>query len=319
MDQILDTIIALYEEVSALLGENLTLAAGLGLVLILLLILVAARRRRSSVSRGDDDAEFLEVGPEPVIVYRRSEEQDEDQEPPAPPRPAPTKKKAPGRGEPEPEVEEEPQGPVNLDQVQPMPPADQPALESEPSHVPTLDELEASQVPTLDQLAPPEGEPEPPVAAPILDPEPMPDAEPAPQPLPEPELEPQSAQPLPYLQSELANDTLKLFSQQGFHIDEIVYQGIYGGDFIAVRPGVRAYVQVKDWKKKLTEYGVSEVSSYAKNHDCNHAIIVTPAKYSRATAKAAARLNVSIWNKKSLNKLRDKPLFTWGEAAATGE
>lgn len=324
MDQILDAVISLYEDISALLGDYLLPAAGLVLVLVLLLILIIARRRRAPYSRGDGDAGFLEVGPEPVIVYHRAEEQEQSQEPSAQPRPEPAPGKSPVQREPEAEKSQEP---VHPDQEQPEPPPAQEALdEQEPYQaVPTLEELASAEAaPTLEELAPPAAgpmlkEPEPPVAEPVLDPEPMPDAESEPQPGPEPEPKPQGEQPLPYLQSELANDALKLFSQQGFQIEEIVYQGIYGGDFIAVRPGVRAYVQVKDWKKKLTENTVSEVSSYAGNHDCNQAIIVTPAKHNRAAAKAAARLNVLLWNKKSLKKFRDKPVFPQEEVAAAGE
>ena len=226
MDQILDAVTSLYEDISALLGDYLLPAAGLVLVLVLLLILIIARRRRSLQPRRWGRRL---PGSGSRTRHRLSPSRGTGAKPrtlrPARPEPAPGK--SPVQREPEAEKSQEP---VHPDQEQPEPPPAQEALdEQEPYQaVPTLEELASAEAaPTLEELAPPAAgpmlkEPEPPVAEPVLEPEPMPVAESEPQPGPEPEPKHQGEQPLPYLQSELANDALKLFSQQGFQIEEIV-------------------------------------------------------------------------------------------------
>lgn len=307
MEQILDIITALLEQAEEILGEDLLLAAGAGLILLLLLILLVSRRRNRHI-RGDGSGDFLEVGPEPVIVYRRNLEQEETEAPPAPEEPQLTDS-LPGTGEdalpPENDEETETENLVNIEElVEPMGPIISPDCEI------SVQEPAMEPEPLPEPIEDPEPLPEP-----IVDPEPMPDNElDADEPEPEINL---PLQPLPYLESKLANNSLKLFSEQGFHIEKIVYQGIYGGDFIAVRPGARAYVQVKDWKKKLTDNTVAEVNSYAKNHNCNQSIIITSARIKRSAVKAASRLDVSLWNKRTLKKLKNKPIFPREESAAT--
>lgn len=289
MDQILDTISTLLDEITNIISDYLLLIAGLGAVLLLILVLVIARKRRNRYSGGDGSIEFLEVGPEPVIVYRRAEQLQDPEPVPEKPQPQPAlPSDSPEEAEPQPESP----GP----EAEPV--LTEPEVEAEP-YQPALPELDE--------------EPRP---EPVMDPEPQPDPEPEAETSAKPQIPPANKEPLPYLESELANNTLKLFDQLGFQIERIVYQGIYGGDFIAVRPGVRAYVQVKDWKKKVTANIVSEVNGYANTHDCNQAIIVTSANFNRQAKTTAARMNVSLWNPKTLKKLKKKPLFPSEEEAA---
>ncbi len=286
IDQIIDIATKLYNQLSELLGDYLLLAAGLGLCILLILILLISRRKRTRRSHGDGNIEFLEVGPEPVIVYRRSEQNAAEETP----------------------INDQPEQ------------ASTPPLDKETEEAPVMPERETPETPdehTQDLQAPVSHPvldlPKIPVAQPVLDPEPMPDAEPDPPPQDSP---PNRIQ-LPNMQSELAHDTLKLFSEQGFNIEKIVYQGIYGADFIASRPGIRIYVQIKALRKNLANYAISEVSGYAMNHDCNSSVIVSTAKFSRSAVKASTRLNVFLWNKKSLKKYQDQPIFPHlGQTAA---
>lgn len=289
MDQILNTVESFLAKAMVFVNENLLLVAGLGLVLLLLILMAMIRGRRSRYTQQDGEIEFLEVGPEPVIVYRRAEEHESSQEPEATPSPEP---------EPEPEPESEPEPELTVA-----------ALESEAET-----ELELEQ-PELVR----DSEPDPlPFSQPELPPQPVFDPEPEPEPEVADDPPPASSPPplLPYLESELANDTLNFFSAHGYDIEKIVYQGVYGADFIATSPGIRAYVQVKGWKKKIAENNVLEVYGYANNHDCNQIILVSASNFPRAAAKAAARIGVKLWNRKTLKRLEKKPLKL-DEAAAT--
>lgn len=290
MQQIIEYANIIFEELSLvvtnLFSEPMLLFAGLGILLLVLVILmlVKRRRRRPVDSDGDGDGEFLEVGPEPVIVYRRTSEQEEESEEESEPEAEPEAEAA----EPEPELEEEPQPspdqqPIPNTEATPEPAGLEPFTESEP-------------VPPVD-----------------FEPEPQPDGPVRPSPMPEPV----TYEPLPFLESELASDTLHLLTRQGYKLDKVVYHGRFGADFILTKADIRTYVQIKDWKKKLTANGVQEVFAYANSNSCNQIIIVTAASFDRSAEKAAGRMGVLLWNKKNLKKLQKDPLQLDDETTAT--
>ncbi|HOB34538.1 MAG: restriction endonuclease [Firmicutes bacterium] len=297
MEEILDIITSLYDELSVYIQDYMLLIAGSG-ALFLLLILMLARRKR----RGDN--EFVEVGPEPVIVYGRRDV-DEDEEDIEQPKKAKKPKKARKKQARETESVEVGDEPVIVYRRH-----EEEQEETEPDPEP-----HPAQIPEEFVAAVPAPEPLP-SREPVLDPEPQP-VEDADSGLPGGI---QQTSPLPYLSSKLANDVLEFFNSQNFRIEQVVYQGIFGGDFIAVRGGIRAYVQVKDWKKKVTVNSLDELRSFAQSHHCNKAILITAGRFGRPIAKAAERMNIYLWNQKHLRKmLKKQPFPLADEAAAAGE
>lgn len=292
MDQIMNTIIditqTILDEISAL-DESILLYGGLASVLVLLGILFLLRKRQRSKSE-DGEVEFLEVGPEPVIVYRKNQDKPEtsESEPPS---------------------------------AKPEIAASAPSKKTEPEPEPEKDKPE----PKAARIEP---EPKPPVLEPDPDPDPEPEPEPEPKPapkasgkkerqMPRAQVEPSApVDPLPFLISDLANDTLVFFSNQGLRIEEIVYQGQFGADYIATRPGLRAYVQVKDRKKKITDHALEEIYNYARNHNCNQAILITASGFSSSIARAAAKMNIILWDLKIYKRMKKKPPALGGNTAA---
>jgi len=277
MDQIIEMAIELFDDFMIIVNDFLLLFAGLGLTLFLLILWLIFRKRNHS----DDDSELLEVGSEPVIVYRKAAEQQQEEPP-----------KMENVEEPEPE--KLPPEPV------PSPPT---IIETDPVNEADGEPVPLPQIENLPRINLPEA---------TMDPEP----EPEPIPDPKAQIKPRlvttpapPSEPLPYLESELANDTLFLFSHQGFQIEKIVYQGKYGADLIVTRPGARVYVHVKEWKKKITDSTVQEVYNYAKTNDCNQVIIVASSSFLRNATKVAARMNVILWSPKTIKKLKNKPLL----------
>lgn len=320
LDQLTDIIDTIYKHIQVL-DSSILLYGGLGLVLLILVILVLLRRRRTHSSAKDGEIEFLEVGPEPVIVYRKPTENPE----PLPEPPTPQSQPIPKSDSANRPQEEHAVPPPTEAQHTPTPnPELEIKTEPEPISLP-----EPVSIPEPDPIPEPKAMP-----APIHDPEPEQEPEPEPIPVPKPKIKqqslPQSApfpkaalpesapmEPLPFLLSDLATDSVLFFSQQGYHIEQIVYQGSFGADYIAVRPGLRIYIQVKDRKKKITENAAQEVYSYAKAHDCGQAILITASGFSGSTARAALKMNVLLWDLRTYKKIKKNPHTLGGNAAAT--
>lgn len=359
MESILETVLELWDELILLISEHGLYVAGAGLALtVLIIVFLRFRAKRNaddwdwagdgaeeedSISSGNGDDGFLEVGPEPVIVYRKKEIEEPEQ-PKAPEYKPPTP-------QPELQAEPEPQKPEPMPEYNPEPQPPEPDSKPEPMAAPEY-EPEPTTAPEYKPAPqPPDPEPKPePMAVPEYkpDPEPIPvynpEPEPEPQPqMPGPEPEPQFQHAIPkpsipvkdskpepnrlrptetkiqgglkpqpdlYLVSEFATDTIQTLTQHGYEIEEVVYQGVFGADYIALRPGVRAYVQVKDWKKKVTENTVQEVHGYANNHSCNQAIIISLGGFNRSANKLAERLGIMLWDKRTLKKLPETQGFS---------
>lgn len=283
MDKILYYLQAIKFKLTALAGSSsLLLYVGLAFALVLIVLLLILRKVRGGHSHQEGDIEYLEVGPEPVIVYRKSSD--------------PQQKK-----DPEPQAKPEPK----QDQES-VPETAQPAAAAEPETPEPASQPQEKVKTEAKLVSVPEPEPKF-IPEPELEPEPLPDHTPAAPPQKRPD------EPLPYLESELANTTLQFFASQGFRIETIVYQGTYGADYIVSRSGIRAYILVKDWKKKITDNTVQEAHSYANANECSQAIIITASGFSGAAVKAAGKIAVSLWNQKTLKKFSKKPFLLGGE------
>ena len=323
MEHVIAIIKKLFLDISAALdlSTDLLLIIGLGALLLLLIILMVARKkpRRQKIHK-DSDSGFLEVGPEPVIVYGRGRKQEEPQ--------------------PEPEPELEPEALPQFDLTPEPEPESVPQFDltpkPEPESVPQFDltpEPEPESLPQLDLTPEPLGqlldqpdfppEPEPQPLSP-LKPEPLDLSSPPQAPESSPfqrfmnadfaqeaatAFKPALAQdPLPLLESDFASEILLLFSKQGFTIEKVAYHGTDGADFIVAAKGIRAYVQVKDWKKKATPRTVQEARYYSNTNGCHKTILIPVAGYTSAANREAAQRAVFLWNAKTLKKVRNGEL-----------
>lgn len=274
------------------------IAAGL-LLLLLLILLFRLRRSRGADGGSNQEIEFFDLE-QPAIVYGKEKEpaeQEAEETETKPARPSPLPKSLRGgnflevdhrpvivyrkkkKADPEPEqvdpsrqAEAAPAASANTHQRAIQPPAPPPPAEPAPSR-------EAAAT-TSSQLTKPE-------AAPANAGH-------------NPPSEPAAPRHLPYLESDLANEVLRLFHNQGFKMD-ILYQGQYGADLIATGPGGRSFVQVKDWKKKVKDIIVQEAYKYANANGCSRVVIVSDS-FDRAAIRAAKKYEVAIWTKKTLQK-----------------
>lgn len=220
----------------------------------------------------DDELDLVEVDLKPVIVYRKAA--DKPAPPPAPPVPAVEDQE-------EPEPVQVPAAAALEPQATSVWPVSAPeAVESKPIEPPAwVKALEPSR--------------EVFEATPEVKPEPMP--------------QPAYQEPLPLLESDLANDLLRDFRDWGCRFEEVVYQGRYGADVVFSRNGQRVFVQIKEWKKKAGENVVHEVAGYRHSQRCQLAIIINYAGFERAAEKLAGSKGIYLWNKREMERQRKNP------------
>jgi len=232
----------------------------------------ATKEKPAKKKARDDELDLVEVDLKPVIVYRKAADK---------PAPLPTPPVAP--------VED--------------------LEESEPIQVPAAAALEPQREPAW-----PASEPEVVVSKPIEPPAWVKALEPRremheakPEVKPEPMRQPVYQEPLPLLESDLANDLLRDFRDWGCRFEEVVYQGRYGADVVFSRGGQRIFVQIKEWKKKAGENVVQEVAGYRHSQRCEMAIIINYAGFERAAEKLAGSKGIFLWNKREMERQRKNP------------
>lgn len=348
-------------------STSLLLYIGLGVLLLLLIVIrLAKKRHHGEKSQKDGDPGFIEVGPEPVIVYN-SGRLPEKTMPETEDAPSKIKKSAKSSIEPlivysknkkkrKPKQEHELE-PVPFTPPKPEPlPKFTPSLPPEPEDTPPLEPVfesaPTSELESASEFAQaPESEPKfdySPKKQPELSiehtaatqPQPKPEFEFAPEPQPVSPLKPEpldlsphftshqnspfqqfmnaepgqeaatafkpafNQDPLPLLESDMASEIVLMFSKQGFNIEKIVYHGTYGADFIVSAKGIRAYVQVKDWKKKATPRTVQEARYYSNTNGCHTTILIPVTGFTSAAKKEAVQRAVLLWDMKTIKKVQ---------------
>lgn len=316
MKNVIDVVKKLFEDLAVNLGipTDILLYALLGLLVLLLIILMLVGRKPRKAKGSADGSGFLEVGPEPVIVYGRGKKFEDSEPAPEPEPDFRLSGEEDGdsfdfRAEPE-QLTPSPEAQSLADPRLDLP---EEAVESPPDLGPSFMAQARREPPALE--FPPEPEPrsltplaaEPSPAAPVspfqlfMDADPGQEAAAAFQPA-------LAREPLPHLESDFAGDILLLFSKQGFTIEKVPYHGTYGADFIVSSPGMKAYVQVKDWKKKATPRTVQEARYYANTNGCHKTFLIPLAGYTTAAGREAAQRAVYLLDGRTLKKIKSGEL-----------
>lgn len=330
MEHVIDIIKDLIEDVSSYLGitTDILLIIFLGTLVLLLLLLIIVNRVPKNKKGEEGKPGFIEVGPEPVIVYGRGKKQ------PAPPpvtvaqiteaeqsdKPLPQFNVLP-----QPEKEPEPLpkwtiGPLLQDaENEATPPEPTPAKDEPPFQETSESQFQFKELPLSKPSADPEPtlghhEPDPLAIKHSLPHTPSASAEDSPfqrfMAADSREEVAVSFQPalsqdtLPRMESDFAGEILLLFSKQGFTIDKVAYHGTYGADFIVSQKGMKTYVQVKDWKKKATPRTVQEARYYSNTNGCHKTILIPIAGYTKPAYREASLRAVHLWDQKTIKKIQ---------------
>jgi hypothetical protein len=333
MENIIDLLKKLFKDILEYVDSSpdLLLYIGLGTLLLLLMILILARKRRPREK--NDVSSFIEVGLEPVIVYNSDKETEKSlhQTKDIPAKDKKTaessKKSVLDYGIDKPKHESNPDNELKPEITPPSGPelgftpvpdpesktefVFSPETRSEPSN-----EHRAGAQPEPSFEFAPEPEPVSPRKPEPLDLSPTPQTSPFQQFMDsEPGLEAAttfkpalSQDPLPLLESDIASEVLLMFSKQGYHIEKVVYHGTFGADFIVSSKGMRAYVQIKDWKKKATPRTVQEARYYSNTNHCHKTILIPVTGFTSAANKEAAQRAVLLWDMKIIKKIKNGQL-----------
>jgi hypothetical protein len=85
---------------------------------------------------------------------------------------------------------------------------------------------------------------------------------------------------------------LDYFFRRGYQLEEILFQGRRGGEYILSRLGARVCLHLKWWKKALGEKPVLALAGAKNRNTCEFAILVAGEGFSRRARRLAQELGV---------------------------
>ncbi len=344
---VMETVSTLISQAPEFIAEYWEfVAVGLLIILLVVLLIVRAAGRRAPKAKAGDGkpkspkpekkgkqstASYYEVEHRPVIVYRSSQQKDaeqevEQEEETRKPEHSEPEQVPDGESEVEPDTEQQlaqqqDEMPETVDdeessdtetEQQTAPEGPLAATEDLPRDSDTQQDEQGSELPEDDETTPDkehEKQPAAPEQATDIDEYdeeeiPVAQEKPSQQVGTAPAVDPKF---IPFLESDLANQVIHLFNNQGFPV-EIFYQGQYGADMVAGEMN-QVFIQVKDWKRKVPEYAIKEARQTADAKNCSKIVIVAPA-FDGGAKRAARRSDVELWTKRTLKKQQRRFTFT---------
>jgi hypothetical protein len=87
---------------------------------------------------------------------------------------------------------------------------------------------------------------------------------------------------------------LDCFFRRGYELEEIIFQGRLGGEYILTRLGARTCVHIKRWNKPLGAEPVQALAAARAGSFCGSAILISKEGFTRAARRAAALAGVRL-------------------------
>lgn len=100
--------------------------------------------------------------------------------------------------------------------------------------------------------------------------------------------------------NEKSEQLIAVFRTNLYQIEQIIYEGRFGMDFVVSKLGARTLVNAKWWKKKVGERVVQAAIEGSHHHRCDFAVVVSPKGFNRAAKKLAKAHSVALWDNKTL-------------------
>lgn len=88
---------------------------------------------------------------------------------------------------------------------------------------------------------------------------------------------------------------LDYFFCQGYEVEEVLYQGRMGAEYILSRLGARTYVHIKWWRKPINDRPVIALSEARSRLNCEFAILVSQEGFTRRARRLALETCVWLW------------------------
>lgn len=88
---------------------------------------------------------------------------------------------------------------------------------------------------------------------------------------------------------------LDYFFCQGYEVEEILYQGRMGAEYILSRLGARTCVHIKWWRKPINERPVIALSEARSRLNCEFAILISKEGFTRKARRLALETGVWLW------------------------
>lgn len=89
---------------------------------------------------------------------------------------------------------------------------------------------------------------------------------------------------------------LDYFFRKGYHLEDEVFQGRLGAEFVLSKGGEATLVHIKWWQKPVGSGQVQELAGARRRLDRKHAVLISKEGFTRAARREAAAAGVSLWD-----------------------
>lgn len=89
---------------------------------------------------------------------------------------------------------------------------------------------------------------------------------------------------------------LDYFFRRGYHLEDEVFQGRLGAEFVLSKLGAATLVHIKWWQKPVGSRQIQELAAAQRKLYCKHAILISKEGFTRAAQREAAAAGVWLWD-----------------------
>jgi hypothetical protein len=107
---------------------------------------------------------------------------------------------------------------------------------------------------------------------------------------------------------EFENFLTNLFEAMGYDARQTAKTGDQGADVIAEKPFEKIAIQAKNTKKKVSNTAVQEVVGSKDYYNCDRAIVVSTAGFTKSAKSLARKTDTELWSKSRIKDEMDKYL-----------
>ena len=105
-----------------------------------------------------------------------------------------------------------------------------------------------------------------------------------------------------------------MFTLRGYKVEFTPRTGDQGVDLIAARDEERIAIQCKRWKDSVGPEAVQQVFTGKSLYECTKGVLITTASLSPQAERMANKLDITYWDKDSIEVLCEECVKKWGDA-----
>jgi len=89
---------------------------------------------------------------------------------------------------------------------------------------------------------------------------------------------------------------LEYFFRKGYEVEETIFQGRLGAEFVLSKAGSATCLHIKWWSKPIGSHQVQEILTAQRRLHCKYAILISREGFTRSARREAIHSGVWLWD-----------------------